>query len=231
MLPKAHLTSHSRMSGSRWVITSSWLSGSWRSLLYSSVYSCHLFLISSASVRSIPFLSFTEPIFVWNVPLVSLVFLKKSLVFPILLFSSLSLHQRRQWHPTPVLLPGKFHGQRSLVGCSPWGWKESDMTERLHFHFSLSCTGEGNGNPLRYSCLENPRDGGAWWAAIYGVAQSRTRLKQLSSSSNISLHRSLRKAFFSLLAILWKSALEWVYFSFSPLPFTSLLSQLFVRSP
>ena len=57
------------------------------------------------------------------------------------------------------------------------------MTERLHFHFSLSCIGEGNGNPLQRSCLENPRDGGAWWAAVYGVAQSRTRLKRLSSSS------------------------------------------------
>ena len=57
------------------------------------------------------------------------------------------------------------------------------MTERLHFHFSLSCIGEGNGNPLQYSCLENPRDGGAWWAAVYGVAQSRTQLKWLSSSS------------------------------------------------
>ena len=67
--------------------------------------------------------------------------------------------QRRQWHPTPVLLPGKSHGQRSLVGCSPWGRKESDTTERLHFHFSLSCIGEGNGNPLQCSCLENPRDG------------------------------------------------------------------------
>ena len=84
--------------------------------------------------------------------------------------------------PTPVLLPGKSHGQRSLVGCSPRGHKEWDTTERLHFHFSLSCTGEGNGNPLQCSCLENPRDGGAWWA-IYGVAQSRTRLKRLSSSS------------------------------------------------
>ena len=60
---------------------------------------------------------------------------------------------------------------------------ESDMTERLHFHFSLSCIGEGNGNPLQCSCLENPSDGEAWWAAIYGVAQSRTRLKRLSSSS------------------------------------------------
>ena len=129
--------------------------------------------------------------------------------------------QRRQWHPTLVLLPGKSHGRRSLVGCSPWGresrtrlsdftftfhfhalekdmathsstlaWKipwteepgglqsmgslESDTTERLHFHFSLSCIGEGNGNPLQCSCLENPRDGGAWWAAVCGVAQSRT---------------------------------------------------------
>jgi len=93
MLPKAHLTSHSRMSGSRWVITPSWLSGSWRSFLCSSsVYSCHLFLISPASVRSIPFQSFIVPIFAWNVPLVSLIFLKRSLVFPILLFSSISLH-------------------------------------------------------------------------------------------------------------------------------------------
>ena len=128
MLPKARLTSHSRMSGSRWVITPSWLSGLWRYFMYSSsVYSFHLFLISSASVRSIPFLSFFEPIFAWNVPLVSLMFLKSSLVFPILLFSSVSLH----------------------------------------------------------------------W--------------------------SLRKAFLSLLAILWNSAFRWVYLSFSPLPFDSLL--------
>ena len=65
------------------------------------------------------------------------------------------------------------------------GSLESDTTERLHFHFSLSCIGEGNGNPLQYSCLENPRDGGAWWAAVYGVTQSRTRLKRHSSSSSI----------------------------------------------
>ena len=128
MLPKAHLTSHSRMSGSRWVITPSWLSGSWRSFLYSSFeYSCHLFLISSACVRSLPFLSFTGPIFAWNVPLVSLIFLKRSLVFPILLFSSISLH----------------------------------------------------------------------W--------------------------SLRKDFLYLLVILWNSAFKWVYLSFSPLLFASLL--------
>ena len=127
MFPKAHLTSHSRMSGSRWVIIPLWLSGSWRSFLYSSsVYSYHLFLISSASVRSIPFLSFIEPIFAWNYLLISLIFLKRSLVFPILLFFS------------------------------------------------------------------------------------------------IYLNRSLRNALLSLHAILWSSAFKWVYFSFSPLPFTSL---------
>ena len=93
---------------------------------------------------------------------------------------------RRRWHPTPVLLPGKPHGRRSLVGCSPWDLEESDTTERLHFHFSLSCIGEGNGNPLQCSCLENPRDSGAWWAAVYEVTQSRTRLKRLSSSSSSS---------------------------------------------
>jgi len=127
MIPKTHLTSYSRMSGSRWVIIPSWLSGSWRSFLYSSVYSCHLFLISSASVRSIPFLSFLEPIFAWNVPLVSLIFWRDPLVFPFLWFSSISLH----------------------------------------------------------------------W--------------------------SLRKVFLSLLAILWNSAFKWVYLSFYPLPFASLL--------
>ena len=95
--------------------------------------------------------------------------------------------RRRQWQPTPVLLPGKYHGLRSLIGCSPWGRCESDTNEWLRFHFSLSCIGEGNGNPLQCSCLENPRDSGAWWAAIYGVTQSRTRLKRLSSSSSNTL--------------------------------------------
>ena len=93
--------------------------------------------------------------------------------------------QRRQWHPTPVLLPGKSLGQRSLEGCSPWGRWGSDTTEWFHFHFSLSCLREGNGNPLQCSCLKNPRDGGAWWAAIYGVTQSQTRLKWLSTSSTL----------------------------------------------
>ena len=92
--------------------------------------------------------------------------------------------------PHSSTLAWKSHGRRSLVGCSPWGRTELDRTEWLHFHFSLSCIGEGNDNPLQCSCLENPRDGGAWWAAFYGVAQSQTRLKRLSSSSR---HRSYFK--------------------------------------
>ena len=92
--------------------------------------------------------------------------------------------RRRQWHPTPVLLPGKSHGRRSLVGCSPWGCYGHDWVTS----FSLSCIKEGNGNPLQCSCLENPRDRGAWWAAVYGVAQSRTRLKWVSSSKAFTIH-------------------------------------------
>ena len=84
-----------------------------------------------------------------------------------------SLSWRRQWRPIPVLLPGKFHGQRSLVACSPWGRWESNTTEQLHFHFSPSCIGEGNGTPLQCSCLEDPRDGAACWAAVYGVTQQQ----------------------------------------------------------
>ena len=116
---------------------------------------------SRAGKESIPGLPFTKPQRVKSHS-------DRNLVRCILQF------RRRQWQPTPVLLPGKSHGRRSLVGCSPWGRSESDRTERLHFHFSLSCIGEGNGNPLQCSCLENPRDGGAWWAAVYGVTQSRT---------------------------------------------------------
>ena len=86
-----------------------------------------------------------------------------------------------------TLLPGKSHGRGSVAGFSPWGCYESDTTEWLHFHFSPSCIGEGNGNPLLCSCLENPRDRGAWWSAVYGIAHSRTRLKRLSSSSSINL--------------------------------------------
>ena len=107
-----------------------------------------------------------------------------SIFFSIMVYLRI-LNQRRQWRPTPALSPGESHGRRSLVGCSPWGRKGSDTIERLHFHFSLSCIGEGNGNSLQCSCLENPRDGGAWWAAVYGIAQSWTRLKRLSSSSRI----------------------------------------------
>ena len=103
--------------------------------------------------------------------------------------------------PTPILLPGKSHGRRSLVACSQWRHEESDTTEQLHFHFSLSCIGEGNGNPLQCFYLENPRDRGACWSAIYGVTQSRTPLKWLSSSSNSICYA-------------WKKNWNWVsYFS------------------
>ena len=100
------------------------------------------------------------------------------------LFNLYAEHAEKAMATHFVLLPAKSHGWRSLVGCSPWGHEESDTTERLYFHFSLSCIGEGNGNPLQCSCLENPRDGGAWQAAVYGVARNRTRLKRLSSSSS-----------------------------------------------
>ena len=112
--------------------------------------------------------------------------------------------RRRQWHPTPVLLPGKSRGRRSLVGCSPWRHEESDMTEWLHFHFSLLCIGEGNGNPLQRSCLENPRD---------GVTQSQTWLKWLSSSSSnatdhygschLDCHSRLTTLYWSYLVYFW----------------------------
>ena len=133
MLPEALLTSHSRMSGSRWVwvIIPSWLSGSWRSFLYSSsVYSCYHFLISSASLRSIPFLSFIEPIFAWNVPLVSLIFLKRSLVFPILLFSSISLH----W-----LLRKAFLSLLAILWNSAFRWLYLSFSPLL-FRYDLNKT-------------------------------------------------------------------------------------------
>ena len=125
---------------------------------------------------------------------------------------------RRQWQPTPVLLPGQSHGWRNLVGCNPWGSEELDTTEQIHF--SLSCIGEGNGNPLQCSCLENPRDGGAWWAAVYGVAQSQTRLKRLSLSSSsivkstcweFCFHQNSRKNFMDQLPCsLSQAARRWV---------------------
>ena len=92
------------------------------------------------------------------------------------------------------------------IGCSPGGHYESDATERLHFHFLLSHNGEGNGNPLQCSCLENPRDWGAWWAAVYGVAQSGTRLKWLSSSSSRFVVAFLSKS--KCLLISWLQSLS-----------------------
>ena len=116
-------------------------------------------------------------------------------------------------------MPGKSHGWRSLVGCSPWGYEESDTTERLHFHFSLSCIGEGNGNPLQCSCLENPRDRAA---EVYGVAQSRKRLKQLSSSSSSNSHpgsmvaflitlRLFRYLYFFALVVVYSLSHSWLF--------------------
>ena len=81
---------------------------------------------------------------------------------------------RRKWQPTPVFLPGESHGQRSLVGCCPWGCTESNTIEATSVHG----IGGGNGNPLKYSCLENPRDRGAWWVAIYGDATEVTQQQQ-----------------------------------------------------
>ena len=99
------------------------------------------------------------------------------------------------------------------MGCRPWGHEESDTAERLPFHFSFSCIGEGNGNPLHSSCLESPRDGGAWRAAVYGVTQSQTRLKRLSSSSSsstillskININSLLKCPVYSLLSARWFS--------------------------
>ena len=123
--------------------------------------------------------------------------------------------RRRQWHPTPVLLPGESHGWRSPVGCSSWDREELDTTEQLHFLFSLSCIGEGNGNPLQCSCLENPREGGTWWAAVSGVARSRTRLKRLSSSSSIHVKDIINPfstSVFKKLSILFSVASLTFYF-------------------
>ena len=103
------------------------------------------------------------------------------------LIGNLTLSLEKAMIPHSSTLAWKILWTEELVGCSPWGREESDRTERLHFHFSLSCIGEGNGNPLQCSCLENPRDRGAWWAAVYGVAQSWTRLKRLSSSSSSNI--------------------------------------------
>ena len=128
------------------------------------------------------------------------------------LSSSICIYRRRQWHPTSVLLPGKSHGRRSLVGCRLWDREESDTTEWLHFHFSLSCIGEGNGNPLQCSCLENPRDGAAWWAAVYGVIQSWTWLKWLS-----------------IFAFTWWNAMNFIFWMLSFTPALSLYSFTLIK--
>ena len=95
-----------------------------------------------------------------------------------------------------------------------WGLKELDTTEQLHFHFSLSCIEEGSGNPLQCSCLENPRDRGAWWAAVSGVAQSRTRLKQLSSSTttivnNVHCTFYLESSLGNVFIYIWLCSTKW----------------------
>ena len=89
----------------------------------------------------------------------------------------IAVYPEKAMAPHSSTLAWKIPWTEGLVGCSPWGREESDTAEQLHFHFSLSCIGEGNGNPLQCSCLENPRVGGASWAAVFGVAQSQTRLK------------------------------------------------------
>ena len=101
-------------------------------------------------------------------------------------WTRLSYFLEKAMAPHSSTLAQRILWTENLEGCSPWGLEELDTTERLDFHFSLSCIGEGNGNPLQCFCLETPRDGGAWWAAVYGVAQSRTRLERLSSGSSSS---------------------------------------------
>ena len=137
----------------------------------------HWHVIISVKCKSVKGLCL-DPIFAVDVQLFQHHLLKRLPFLHLIAFAPLSqvswLYRRRQWHPTPVLLPGESHGQRSLVGCSPWGQDESDMTEWLHFHFSLSCIGEGNGNPLQCSCLENPRDSGPGGLPSMGRTESDT---------------------------------------------------------
>ena len=238
MFSKAHLTSHYRMSGSRWVITPSWLSGSSRSFSYSSsVYSCHVFLISSVSVRSLPFLSFIVPVFVWNVPLLSLIFLNGSLVFPILSCSSVSLHWSLRkalvsllallWNSAfmmsvcPSTPPAcRPHFPQSIFFYPTEGNKfylfilPSDMFMADFLHAlglpdgsvvqnlpdshdtwvqSLGqkfSKGEGNSNPLQYSCLGNSVARGAWQATAHGATKRQIRL----SDWHFHFHFSMCKA-------------------------------------
>ena len=106
-------------------------------------------------------------------------------------YTTLIRSRWRQWQPTPVLLPGGSHGRRSLVGYNPWGCKESDTTERLHFHFSLLRIGEGNGNPLQCSCLKNPRDGGAWWLLSMGSHRVGHDWSDLAAAAVVIFHLML----------------------------------------
>ena len=117
--------------------------------------------------------------------------------------------RRRQWQPTPVLLPGKSHGLRRLVGCSPWSREKSYTAEQLHFHFSLSCTGEGNGSPLQCSYLKNPRDSGAWWAAVSGVAQSQTAAAEAAAAATCQTP-------FILMTLLYASCMYLNFYYLSP---------------
>ena len=130
--------------------------------------------------------------------------------------------QRRQWHPIPVLLPGKSHGQRSLVGCSSWGRDESDTTERLHFHFSVLCIGEGNGNPLQCSCLENPRD---------GVAQSDTTALTQQQWPHFNLITSLKPLSLNMGHILRYLGLRLQHMNFKRTQFSTQPSLLSLAIP
>ena len=204
----------------------------------SSVYSCHLFLISSPSVRSIPFLSFIVPIFAWNVPLVSLIFLRKYQVFPILLFSSISLH----WS----LRKEKSESERhSVVSNSLWPhglyspWNSPGQNTGVGSYSLLQRIFPTQGsNPGRPHCRQilyqlsqngNPRIL-EWVAYPFSSGSSQPRNWTMSPALQADSlpaepqgkPRSLRKAFLSLLAILWNSAFRWVYLSFSPLPLASL---------
>ena len=153
--------------------------------------------------------------------------------YPSLVGMPSGLPAEKAMAPHSGTLAWKIPWTEDPSSCSLWGCSESDMTERLHFHFSLSCIGEGNGNPLQYSYLENPRDGGAWWAAVSGVAQSRTRLKRLSSSSSRSSWESLPRPLpVPSLPLPHPSSLAWVSGCFLKSQFNSCLSQeVFLDNP
>ena len=201
MLPKDHLTSHSRMSSSRWVIPSLWLSGSWRSFLYSStVYPCHLFLISSAYVRSTPFLAFIVPIFTWN-------------DFPggsdVKRLPTMQETQVQSLGREDLLEKEMATHSSTLAWKIPWmeepGGPQSKGLQRVGHDWVTS---------LHFT----------WNVPLVSlIFLKRSLVFSILLFSSISLHWSLRKAFWSLVSILWNSAFKWVYLSFYPLPFASLL--------